>query len=460
MGCHSACLENAKEGPKVTKNLHLSLVLWRIYRKSVWSVLMGTFFVLSAATSAAATGIVSGIVNNGTTNKPVRGTEVILLQLQGGMQPVATAKTDAAGHFAITSDALGSGPMLLRVPYKGVLYHEPVTPGTTTANVTVYEPTTDAHSFAVTSRTIVLQPKGSDLLVGEEYRIDNQTHPPVAYYLKDGTFKFQLPDGGQLNQVSAWGATGMPVIQGTIDKGNGVEAVDWPFRPGNNGVRISYELPYASSQTTIHTASPYSVQRVLLVVPPGLQVSSAGFTPAGTEQGYDIYTRDSIAANMPLTISVSGTALEPAAADNSQNPSVNSRADSSDAAAATTTLPPRLGNNIKYILVAGFAALFLLGVIFLWRRPAAETAVPGAPNAATNTAPNSKAEVLQDSARSLDKPSAAVAQVERDVNHSLDELKEKLFRLELRRQAGTITEEEYAREHQRSEKILRNFVKG
>ena len=55
---------------------------------------MLAFFALSAAVSAAA-GTVSGTVNNGTTNTPVRGTEVILMQLQGGMEPVATTKTDA-----------------------------------------------------------------------------------------------------------------------------------------------------------------------------------------------------------------------------------------------------------------------------------------------------------------------------------------------------------------------------
>ena len=423
-------------------------------------VAITALLVLAAVFSVSAAGTVSGTVNNGTTNTPVRGTQVILMQLQGGMEPVATTKTDASGHFTITNDALGSGPMLLRVPYKGVLYHEPITPGTTTANVTVYEPTTDAHSFAVTARAIVLQPKGSDLLVGEEYTIQNQTHPPVAYYLKDGTFKFQVPQGGQLNQVSAWGATGMPVIQGTIDKGNGVEAVDWPFRPGDNGVRLSYQLPYTSNQATFHTASPYNVQRVLLVVPPGLQVSSPGFTPAGTQQGYDIYTRDSVAANAPLTISISGTASAPAAADNSQDPSVNSRADA-NGEAATTTLPPRVSSNLQYILVVGFAALFLLGVIFLWRRPVTETVPPAGANA---IAPKKGRERGHDSASLTENRSAAPAQtaaeVERDVSHSLDELKEKLFRLELRRQAGTISEEEYAREHQGTEKILRDFVKG
>jgi hypothetical protein len=426
-----------------------------------WRGATVALLVFAGAISAVAAGTVSGVVNNGTTNTPVRGTEVILMQLQGGMEPVATTKTDASGHFTITNDALGSGPMLLRVPYKGVLYHQPITPGTTTANVTVYEPTSDAHSFAVTTRAIVLQPKGSDLVVGEEYAIQNETHPPVAYYLKDGTFKFQLPEGGQLNQVSAWGATGMPVIQGTIDKGKGVEAVDWPFRPGANGVRLSYQLPYTSNQATFHTASLYNVQRVLLVVPPGIQVSSPGFTPAGTEQGFDIYTRDSVAANAPLTISVSGTASLPASADNSQDPSVNSRADANGEAAATTTLPPRLSNNLQYILVVGFAALFLLGVIFLWRRPATETVPPVGADAITAKKGRGR---HGDSASVPENRSAAVtqgvAEVEREVSHSLDELKEKLFRLELRRQAGTISEEEYAREHERTEKILRDFVMG
>ena len=53
-----------------------------------------------------------------------------------------------------------------------------------------------------------------------------------------------------------------------------------------------------------------------------------------------------------------------------------------------------------------------------------------------------------------------VADVNREVRGSLDELKDVLFRLELRRQAGTISEEDYARERDRIEKTLRDLVKG
>lgn len=417
------------------------------------------FFALSGALSTFA-GTVSGTVKNGTTNKPVAGADVILLQLQGGMQPVANTKTDASGHFNITSDALGAAPMLLRVPYKGVLYHQPVPPNTPTADVEVYEPTRDPHSFAVTTRAIILQPQGSALTIGEEYTITNQSNPPVAYYLKEGTFDFHVPQGAQLNQVSAWGATGMPVIQGTIDKGKGLEAVDWPFRPGDNGVRISYQMPYNNNQATINTPAPYAIQRVLLAVPPGITVLSPGFTSAGREQGFDIYTRDAVAANAPITISVSGAASAPAPSADSgggaaQDPSVNSRAaDGSDAAANVTTLPPRINSNVEYILVAGFAALFILGVIFLWRRPA--TQVAGAAASMATMEPPAQTS----SPRAAAGADRVAAQAAREATQSLDELKEKLFRLELRHQAGTISEQDYARERENTQKILRDLLKG
>jgi hypothetical protein len=50
--------------------------------------------------------------------------------------------------------------------------------------------------------------------------------------------------------------------------------------------------------------------------------------------------------------------------------------------------------------------------------------------------------------------------VDAAIGTSLDALKERLFRLELRRQAGTISEEEYSRERTQAEKVLRDLVRG
>jgi hypothetical protein len=55
---------------------------------------------------------------------------------------------------------------------------------------------------------------------------------------------------------------------------------------------------------------------------------------------------------------------------------------------------------------------------------------------------------------------AKVAAVNAEVNVSLDALKDSIFRLELRRQAGTISEEDYARERAQMEKTLRDLVRG
>ncbi|MGH9746773.1 MAG: hypothetical protein ACRD59_11765, partial [Candidatus Acidiferrales bacterium] len=152
-------------------------------------------------------------------------------------------------------------------------------------------------------------------------------------------------------------------------------------------------------------------------------------------------------------------------ADASQNPSVNSRADSGgDAATATATAIPARLDSLKWILVGGFAAIFALGFVYLLRRPQMATvgapggadmsAIEAPPKRAAKSAPSAAAAVAGTTAGSI------AADVDREVRGSLDELKDRLFRLELRRQAGTITDDDYARERQRIDSTLRDLVRG
>ena len=441
--------------------------------------------LLLACASVAAAGTVTGVVHNGTDGKIAAGVEVILIQLQGGMQPVANTKSDAQGAYKFDFPAIGQQPMLLRAVYRGVLFHQPVTPGHATVDVTVFEPSADSKMVNVSTRVIVLQPNGSNLMVGEEYALQNQSQPPKAYFNEKGDFSFELPQGGQLGQVSSWGPSGMPVVQGTLDRGAGKYAIAYAFQPGDNGVRFSYQLPYPSNHTDVRLTSDYSVGRVMLVAPPTVQVNSAGFTPAGTEQGFNLYTRDSIPAGLPFDVSVSGTAPPPQASQqgqgNDQDPEVNSRA-----TATVQALPNRL-DSLRWVIIGGFAALFALGVLLLWRQPAlARTAgaMPPTPppgprkrKAPAAAAPHASAVAKQtfasvaNAARSVwmaAQPArtasavstADVSSVESEVQTGLDSLKDRLFRLELRRQAGTISEEDYARERARTEQILRELVRG
>ncbi len=426
--------------------------------------------LIAALTPAAHAGTVTGTVRNGTTGKLAAGVDMILIQLEGGMQPVANTKTDAQGHYSFDNPALGTAPMLIRAVYQGVNYHEPVTPGQSTADVEVFEPTDKADSFSVTAHAVIVQPSASGLTIGEEYNISNKTQPPVAYFRANGSFLFSLPDGAQLDNVSAAGSAGMPVVQTTIDKGKNKSAIAFPFRPGDNSVRISYQLPYPGNQTKLNIVSPYAVDRLAVFAPPTMQISGDGFAPAGQTQGFNVYLRETVAANTPLTVSISGTApiatdqgagagaasSGASSGDDSQNPSVNSRADTGGAAAAATAtaMPARL-DSLKWVLVAGFGALFALGLVYLWQRPA--MAVAGAPSGSDSRATGALSRPVEASAAVR---SATVADVNREVLGSLDELKDVLFQLELRHLAGTISKEDYARERDRVEKTLRDLVKG
>jgi hypothetical protein len=451
---------------------------------------MIVFFALASLVvgSASFAGTVSGTVRNGTNGQLAAGVDVILIQLQGGMTPVASTKTDSAGKFSFTNPGLGQAPMLLRAVYKGVNYHEPVAPGKSTADIEIFEPTSKASSISIAARAIILQPSPSGLLVGEEYSVQNKTQPPLAYYRDDGSFLFAIPPGAQLHETSAAGSSGMPVIQHAIDKGKGLSAIAFAFRPGDSDVRVSYNLPYTDNHAAFRVSSPYAAARVAVFAPPTVQISAEGFSPAGSEQGFSVYLRENVPANTSFTVSASGTAppppgaqsgadsgatdTSPSPADNTQNPSVNSRIEESGAEAPTasiTTLPARI-DGIKWILVSGFAALFLLGFAFLWLRPlppAASIAATGAmpamlvgPGAASAAKASAVAPAFAAASAAPSAGSASLSEADQAIQSTMNTLKDALFRLELRRQSGALAEEEYVRERGRLEKVLRDLVRS
>jgi hypothetical protein len=102
-------------------------------------------------------------------------------------------------------------------------------------------------------------------------------------------------------------------------------------------------------------------------------------------------------------------------------------------------------------LLFGLVAIFALGAILLSRKQV--VMVPAADSDDAAPAQSKKA------AKAARKQ-ASVEAVKESVNTNLDSLKDDVFRLELRKQAGTISEEDYAREKSRVEKLLRDLVRG
>jgi hypothetical protein len=425
-------------------------------------VVLGVFLLVPSVSAHAAT--VHGTVKNGTTGKPAADVEVILIQLQGGMQPVRNSKTDAQGQFTFEYPAIGSQPMLVRAVYHGINFHQPLPPGRNVVQVEVFEPSRDPKTISVDSHFVIFQPNGSILVVGEEYSVKNDSNPAQAYFRADGNFDFALPDGANLKQVAAQGPSGMPVVQAPIDRGKNKYSVAYAFRPGENGVRYSYDLPYPGNAASVKISTIYPGSRLVVVAPPTVQVTGDGLQAGGQEQGMSVYTRENLAANSAFTLSVAGTAPPPSPSDAdedaaaAQNRDTQQGTGSAAAGAAIQVVPGRL-DVLKWPIVGGFLCLFLLLAILLARRPV--VAVADGPSGGVADSPEHVSR--KTAAALLAGPpirSAGLAEVDAAVGSSLDSLKDTLFRLELRRQAGTISEDEYNQQRARAEKVLRDLVRG
>ncbi len=218
----------------------------------------------------------------------------------------------------------------------------------------------------------------------------------------------------------------MAVKQAAIDKGKGRNAIAYTFRPGETSIRLSYELPYTGNAASVKLPASYPGAKLLVVAPPGITLAADGLVASGQEQGMMVYSHEPLAAKGVLTVSVSGVAAAQSDAD-------AGGAGDQSAAAGQGGMPPQQGNSrtggetiqavpgrldvLKWPILVGFAVLFALGAVVLTRKPVVAPAV--AQSAAVHGA-----------------VASVQAEVSAQVTSSLDALKDSLFRLELRRQAG------------------------
>ena len=428
--------------------------------------ILSTICVTLLAASAASAGTVNGTVMNRTTGKPAPNVDLTRLSPTQGMRDLGSAKSDAEGHFTATNDAIGMGPVLIRATYHDVSFNTFLPPGRPQIEVEIYEISKDPKTISVPSHVVIFQPQGDRLIGAEEYSVQNDSQPPYAYFRTEGNFDFAIPENGAIGQVTTTATMGMSVNQATIDKGKGRFAIAYPFRPGQTNVRLSYELPYTNNSATLKLPATYAGSKLLVVVPPGVTVTGDGLTSAGQEQGMTVFTHDPLAAKAALSVSLSGVG--------SPQPAGGGQEGNSRTGPEVTAAPSRL-DDFKWYLFGGLAALFAMGAILLTRKqvvvtegPADDDEAPARPKAAKPSPPAKVKKAppppppqpAPGAAATNSNSSKAAAAIDQHVSVSMDSLKDQIFRLELRRQAGTISEEDYAREKAQVEKLLRDLVKG
>jgi len=343
---------------------------------------------------------VRGTVINGTTGKPASGVEVHLVVLEGGMQVAEKAQTDAQGRF--TFSTVVTKPTMVRATYQGVNYHEMVAPGSASVTLRIYE-ARERGTYAVERLTYLVQPVEGRLLVGREYLVRNSTTPPVTLFRPEGVFAFALPEGARPERVSVIGESGMPLAIAARPAGDGTWRIEHPLRPGTTPFFVVTQLPYEEERAQIREVLPWNVERVRLLVPEPMKVEAPGFRPLGSEQGLSVYVLDDARAGMELALSVSGRA-----------PNVLAEESEGETRGAVRAVAGPIAKR-QWIILAALAAAFVTSSLLAVRRQKAR-AMPAA-----------------------EKSSRAPSRV-----HSrMDALKEELFTLELQRQRGEISAEDY-----------------
>jgi 5-hydroxyisourate hydrolase-like protein (transthyretin family) len=427
--------------------------------KSFVSRILPTLLTTLSLAAAVHAGTLSGTVINRSTGKPAPNVDLDLLSPTAGMAEVAATKSDAQGRFSVTKDAIGMGPILIRASYHDTSFNTFAPPGRPEVEVEVYEISKDPKTISVESHVVIFEPQDGKLVGAEEYSVQNTSQPASAFFRTEGNFDFAIPEKGTLGPVTTTTSMGVAVPQASIDKGKGRYAIAYPFRPGQTNVRLSYELPYGGNSATLKLPASYPGMKLLVVVPPGVTITGDGLTSAGEEQGMMVYTHPPLPAKGVLSVSLSGVAA-PQTADAGQGQGASQEGNSRVPEGPQVIAAPSRLDDYKWYIFAGLAALFAMGAILVSRKQVVVSGVDddaAAPPPAKSAKPERgrKAQPI-----ALSPAPNLASDIDQHVTVSMDSLKDQIFRLELRRQAGTISEEDYAREKAQFEKHLRDLVKG
>ncbi len=310
---------------------------------------------------------VSGTVINGGTGKPQANQTVSLYKFgQGGMEPVASVKTDTAGKFAFDQAPSSQGPSMVRAEVDDVIYNKLMPPGTPTTGLelTVYNASKQKPAAVKISKHMILfEPANGQMIVNETYLVDNGGRTTWSDPA-NGTLRFFLP-GAANGQVEVKGSApdGMPVTVPT-DKTARPEiyAAKFEVKPGQTRFDLTYTVPYT-------IGSPYRGKIVneedntYLIAPNGITMKADHVTDLGTEPRTQahIYGLQSHSYDIQL----SGAEIAPPA-DNSAGGDSSSQ---SDGGPQIEVIPARIYSEAKPILATAVGILGL-GFALLYRREA------------------------------------------------------------------------------------------
>ena len=402
--------------------------------------LFAVAFVVAALGTFAAAQNITGTVTNGTTGKPSAGDDVTLLSLSQGMQEEGSTKTNAQGKFSLPAPAEQQVPHMVRVTHGGVNYFPqggPLMPGKTTAEVTVYDTAKKLDGVSQTVEVDRFQADGGQLQGIALFAIKNASDPPRALD-SDKTFEFVLPAGAAIDSGMAKSPGGQPLNTIPSEAGQKAHyAFSFPLRPGETQFQVSYHMPY-SGEASFSPKPLADVQHFVVMTPKGMT-----FTPKNAQRfqsmpdnsGAGIMVATNTKPGEDLSFKLTGNGQfqaegreaadggdegsggamgggQPAGRDNRPGGGLGAPIDSNDPL-----------HDYRAVILGVFAVVLVMGGAFVISKSNHQGL------AAKAAATADVSEVAPKATRS-----AAL----------LDAMREELFQLELDRQQGKVSAEEYA----------------
>ena len=309
---------------------------------------------------------VDGVVVNATTGKPQSGVAINLVQpSQNGMVQLGNTTTDAQGQFKIDKQ-IPPGPGLLQATYQGTTYNQIITPGmaTTGVQLKIYDATKKAGIARTVEHLILLEPGADRLRISETFVLGNDSNLTYNDPAK-GSIEFFLPPAtGGNAQVIITAPGGMPIPRPALKTPTaGIYKVDYPVKPGETRMDVSYTIPSTNKFSGKIVASDAATH---LVTPGTVTVTGDGIELAGREPQTqaNIYNLTGLDYNLLIEgigslrpDDSAGAAGQAGQADDGGSPQVEIK-------------KPRIYAQLPWVLSLAFAILALGGTM-LYRRGAA-----------------------------------------------------------------------------------------
>jgi hypothetical protein len=424
--------------------------------------------------AAAFADSISGTVTNATSGKPAAGVTVTLVDPMGGMAEIGSTKTDGQGKFKIEA-AAAQGPRLVKAEKGGVNYFKMVTPGSTSVDLSVYESSASVDGISGSADVVKLQTQGSTLQAIELFAVKNTSNPPKAL-ASAATFEFVLPDGAQIDAADAQGPNGQPIAatpSPTKEKNH--YAFSYALKPGETRFQVSYHLPYSGKASfSPHLTRPFD--HYVLVMP-----TTMTFTPKDAklfqgmtnQPGSNVQVSIHAQNGQDLSYTLSGTGtIQDEQAQVPQN-SDGGAMGGGGAAAGDSRPGGGLGRPIDAPDGLSKYRWYILGILLtvligggIWthertkqtgaeeepvERPSTPAALQPTPRRVTQAQPVAP--------RANESPAYAATQaMPAPSNLLLTALKEELFELEVERQQGKLSPEEYDKARAALEQTLQRAL--